>query len=569
MALQNKLPSLQNKLPSLQNKLPNMEGLFIYKKVILISLILFGAIYVAYLLSKSYRISSALYDMDNMSSYLLINSKLNLNEYKKAKLCDYYISTSFRPYMGKNQYFDYCDLSITEKIIKSGSRAMYVDIFNDTMGLNANPVLGTGIRDGQWKLSLNTIKFEDFCRLLSIACFNPGYVNNYDDPFILILNLNTNGNIYCLNKIHECILKYLKTYLLSNKYTFSKVNISQEPIENFKKKIIILSSDGFKNSKLEEFVNYSFKKPELKKISYEALIQTEKEDDDETLSTYIDESSNVLKIDGNILKNYNKQNLTLVTPNESTILSYNYDPTYFFETGCQFVAINYQLVDSDLDTYLTKFKTDSFVLKPSILRGAKVSKNTNINISGTSVNNTDNSTVINNDVKLCPEAPNENIFDGEDMITYKDDNSNTGLCFYRDDKESCNCTYDKSKNPKCNPSLYSEKTLIINSESKKFCCSNSKINDPSPISNSDETYYKYYFSNNLNMAHNNKELVIGNNGSSHFDDSMYPVRISDNSDLEKKRICLIDVNYNSKKCPSGWNYDSTLTNGENICCKTT
>ena len=556
--------ALQNKLPSLQNKLPNMEGLFIYKKVILISLILFGAIYVSYILSKSYRISSALYDMDNMSSYLLINSKLNLNEYKKAKLCDYYISTSFRPYMGKNQYFDYCDLSITEKIIKSGSRAMYVDIFNDTMGLNANPVLGTGIRDGQWKLSLNTIKFEDFCRLLSIACFNPGYVNNYDDPFILILNLNTNGNIYCLNKIHEYILKYLKTYLLSNKYTFSKVNISQEPIENFKKKIIILSSDGFKNSKLEEFINYSFKKPALKKISYEALIQTEKQDDGEMLSTHIDESSNVLKIDGNILKNYNKQNLTLVTPTESTIFTYNYDPTYFFETGCQFVAINYQLVDSDLDTYLTKFKTDSFVLKPSILRGAKVSKNTNSNLLGDSVN-TGNSTVINNDVKLCPEAPSEDIFDGEDMITYKDDNSNVGLCFYRDIEASCNCTYDKSKNPKCNPSLYSEKTLIINSEYKNFCCSNSKINDPSPISNSDKPYYKYYFSNNEEDSENDKISLDMKDST----DSFYPVKINSNSELENKRICLLDVNYNTKKCPNGWNHTSSLNNGENICCKTT
>ena len=545
---------------TLQSGISKMTEMIVYKKVIIISLILFGAIYVAYLLSKSYRISSALYDMDNMSSYLLINSKLNLNEYKKAKLCDYYISTSFRPYMGKNQYFDYCDLSITEKIIKSGSRAMYVDIFNDTMGLNANPVLGTGIRDGQWKLSLNTIKFEDFCRLLSIACFNPGYVNNYDDPFILILNLNTNGNIYCLNKIHEYILKYLKTYLLSNKYTFSKVNISQEPIENFKKKIIILSSDGFKNSKLEEFINYSFKKPALKKISYEALIQTEKQDDDEMLSTHIDESSNVLKIDGNILKNYNKQNLTLVTPTESTIFTYNYDPTYFFETGCQFVAINYQLVDSDLDTYLTKFKTDSFVLKPSILRGAKVSKNTNSNLSGTSVNNTDNSTVINNDVKLCPEAPSEDIFDGEDMITYKDDNSNTGLCFYREKDKSCNCTKN-TDNPKCNPSLYSEKTLIINSESKNFCCSNSKINDPSPnVEN-----YKYYFGKDITGISS-----IRVNGSSYFDnDFMYPTKIKSSSDLENKRICLIDVNYSTKKCPSGWNYDSSLTNGENICCKTT
>ena len=43
--------------------------------------------------------------------------------------------------MGNNQFFNYIDLSITEKIITNGVRSIYVDIFNDNMGIEANPVI--------------------------------------------------------------------------------------------------------------------------------------------------------------------------------------------------------------------------------------------------------------------------------------------------------------------------------------------------------------------------------------------------------------------------------------------
>jgi len=527
------------------------SDILVYKNTILISILLFIVIYVSYILSKSYRVSKVIHDMNMINSYMLIESKLNLDEYKNAKLCDYYISTAFRPYMGQNQLFEYCDLSILEKIIKNGARSIYVDIFNDNMGLNANPVIGTGLKTGQWKLSLNTIKFEDLCKLLSIICFNPGYVNNYDDPFFLMLNLNTNGNIYCLNKIRDIIYKNFKTYLLSNKYTYSKVNLSQVQMKYLKKKLIIFSSEGFINSKLEEFVNYSWKDDKFKKINYEELIPNE--------------DSDVLKIDGETLKNYNKNNMTLVTPNESTFFTYNYNPEYFFETGCQFVAINYQKIDENLDKYLTHFKTSSFILKDTLLRGSTIIDKVDLSIN-TPSNNKINMNM--DEQKFCPVAPEEDKLEGTDILTFKDDDANNGLCFLIDKDENCNCI-KKTPEDSCDDNLFDE-TFFNHDKNYKLCCSNTRINNIEPIDNS----IKHYITSNKLDKQVNVEFTSKSNEYEKVMDSsnMYKLNLAEikqNQDLQNKRVCLIDKNLKTKKCPNGWDFSVSSTYGYNVCCKKT
>jgi len=172
-------------------RVPNiLEGVMKYRTIIIVSIILCVSIYIAYTISKSYKISKILYDMKSVDNYVIVSSKLN--KQKDLKLCDFYIASAFRPYMGNHQFFNYIDLSITEKIISNGVRSIYVDIFNDNMGIDANPVISTGLKEGQWKLSLNNVSFEELCKLLSTTCFNAGYVNNFEDPFILMLNLNIN-----------------------------------------------------------------------------------------------------------------------------------------------------------------------------------------------------------------------------------------------------------------------------------------------------------------------------------------------------------------------------------------
>ena len=552
-----------------------------YKNTIAITVIVLVALYVAYIVSKSYRVSQTLYNMESVDSFVLVSSKLNNNDKKNLKLCDFYISSAFRPYVGNNQFFQYIDLSITEKILTNGVRSIYVDIFNDNMGEYANPVISTGIKNGQWKLSINTVTFEDLCKLLARMCFNAGYVNNYDDPFILILNLNVNGNLNCLNKMKEIIYTHLQRYLLSNKYTYGKVNIAKEPIKNFKKKILIFSSGGYQNSELEEFINYSWDKDALKKISYEALYPG------------LDES-NIIKVDGHALQNYNNNNLTIVTPNESLKLSNigttNYNPEYFWESGCQLVCVNHQLIDDDFTTYITKFKNDSFIPKPEEMRGENPIKDDGIDRSKSLTSNENGETDAHG--QKCPEAPSEEYDISSNLITYKNSNADQkkGLCFLIDDDKDCNCSKTSADDTTCpddnvfseiNPytitdSVYTEIDTTLNNY--KLCCSNTIIPNLKYNNTAGDKYYITRTDSHLKIP------VLLNDGIDKFDkydgnddedfnvlnlENIY-IGNSDPKELDKledKNICLLDIN-ETDSCPKGWvNQGKTKHHNYNICCR--
>jgi len=531
-----------------------------YKNTIIITVIFIGVLYIAYKLSKSYRVSKVLSDISLMDGYVLVSSKLN--EHRELKLCDFYIASAFRPYLGPNQYLEYIDLSITEKIITNGVRSIYVDVFNDNMGEFANPVISTGVKNGQWKLSLNSVPFEDMCKLLSTIVFNAGYVNNYEDPFILMLNLNVNGNIVSLNKIRDIIFKYFRRYLLSNKYTYGKVNMAQVPIKYLKQKMLIFSSDGYQHSQLEEFINYSWDKESLKKISYETL-------DPSVIN------SNEIKLDSETLRNYNKNNLTVVTPNEefylTNIFTKNYEPNYFWASGCQIVCVNYQLIDTHLDTYVSKFKNDSFIPKPDELRGTSIKER--VNLQETDISKKLKNPELEND-HSCPDAPSEDYMQSSGMLTYKDENSPLGLCFVSTDA-SCNCDKqdDPNKEAYCpNDSLYSEYPYnsdtsvgsVVN-DGKFLCCSNTRTNTPNNNGNT-----KHYISQN--ESGNNKLSLTESltEGTANFNKSgnNYTLNLVEATDMENKNICLIDKN-TPPRCPSGWDTTAKTGYGYNICCKNT
>ena len=532
---------------TLQNT--KMNEILKYRNLIILSIILFVSIYIAYTISKSYKISKILYDMKPIDDYVIVTSKLNKE--RDLKLCDFYIASAFRPYMGNNQFFNYIDLSITEKIITNGVRSIYVDLFNDSMGIEANPVISSGIKEGQWKLSLNTVPFEDLCKLISTICFNAGYVNNFEDPFILMLNLNVNGNLTCLNKIRNYIYTYLRRYLLSNKYTYGKVNMGQVPIKYLKRKLLIFTSNGYQHSDLEEFVNYSWNKESLKKISYESL-------DPNTFN------SDVIKIDGQTLKNYNKNNLTIVTPIESVsitdLYTKNYNPTYFWETGCQIVCMNYQLLDEHFDTYISKFKNDSFISKPNLLQGASIKEK--VVIQETELSKKMKTIDMDNDGQRCPEAPSEDYLSGSEIITYKDNNSRHGLCFITSNEKECNCSGEDCLNKE----LYNDE-LLDESSKYKLCCSNKKINDPYINNNK---HYLSQLGDNIQTKQNLDINIEGNDNFKHL--NLY--RLAELSDenpnsIENKNICLIDKHLEPPRCPNDWEKSGNLSNGYSICCRNT
>ena len=344
---------------SAKNNLNNLnpdEEMFVssiesYQSIIILLIIILVLCIIGYFVSFSYRESKALFELSKVQNYMFIDSRVNTRAYRNNKLCDFYVASAFRPYLVKNQRLEYCSLNMLKNILMMGVRCVYIDVFNSTLNEDAYPIVTTGIKEGEWKLGLNSLLFEDVCVIIASIVFSNGYVNNHRDPFILCLNLNTNGNVKCLNRIKRIIYKIFRSNLLPNDYTYSSKNMAEEPIKNLLGKVIIFCSDGYQNSQLEEMVNYSWDKDHLNKISYKSLDPDIPEAD-------------VVKYNSNSLREFNKNNMTILTPSETAWFTSNYNSLYGMAAGCQLLFMNYNLLGSNLDSYLTKFRNDSFLPKP-------------------------------------------------------------------------------------------------------------------------------------------------------------------------------------------------------------
>ena len=542
----------------------------------MVSFALIVTILIFYYNSMSYRVNKSLKSISKYREFVITGSYLNKTSNRNRKLCDYYIASAYKPYMTKNQLFDYCSLEIFEEILRTGVRSVYIDVFNSYMGEDAEPIITNGYESGEWKLTYNTIHFEDICKLIDRIVFSSGYVNNFNDPFILCLNLKTNSNNKCLNKIQRILYEVFGTRLLDNNYTYSNKHIMTTNIKELMGKVVIFCSGGFENSNLEEFVNYSWETMGLKKISYESV-------DPQV------EDSNIVRLDNNELKNFNKNGITMVTPNESTFFTYNYSPDFGWDSGCQMVFLNYQNVDVNMNTYIEKFQTESFVKKPqNMISTSDFNQSVRMKVSDTQTENNDDV----GEQLSCPEKPTEDntAILGSSLLYYKDKGSeNLGLCYGVGKGQRCNCDKANSPNGTCNDNLWIKYDLTNDFD---ICCSSKRINNP--FSNCDKnnenckTPPKFYFSNKstdrcsnvtklnnviLQDGMNNYNRKNKDDGSGDYVSSeIYKCDVNTQNDISDNRICLLDKN-DRNNCPKGWDYngkfDGDKYNGQNIniCCK--
>lgn len=297
-----------------------------------------------YFLSKEFRVAKTLSYMKIYTNFQTLTS-LNITALKQFKLSNFLVASSYNSAHSGYQLFDYVSNEMIYANLKSGARFLEFSIFADKYGNDAIPIVSNGYQVGEWKLMANEITFDEACQTIKDNAFDVlssiNGVYNPKDPLFISLNLNTNYSIPVVNKIHKIISKYFINRLLPAKYGYSKRNLGDIPLVDLMGKVIILSTDGFQGSRLEEFVNYTWGKEFAKRI-YIGDLDTEAD-----------------------LINFNKKNLTMVCPHqEGNFLTSNYDPLQAWRYGCQFVAMNYQKVDKGMDTYISKFKNKSFVLKP-------------------------------------------------------------------------------------------------------------------------------------------------------------------------------------------------------------
>lgn len=124
-----------------------------------------------------------------------------------------------------------------------------------------------------------------------------------------------------------------------------------------------------KSVKLSEVIKREFGKDLKEKYQDVEVQQPSLDDDNNTIQA---SSPNIIRIsaeafnnpgfDAARIKNHNKTGLTIVVPHvEGDYLTRNYDPTPAWDLGCQFVAMNYQEIDENMDTYITHFETKGII----------------------------------------------------------------------------------------------------------------------------------------------------------------------------------------------------------------
>ena len=366
----------------------------------------------------------------------------NDNIYKYKLLADYYICSSFNSFLVGKHKLDYCDINMINKALHFGARYIELEIFNKEIKNSTEPIVCTGIENGNIITSLNYLMFDDCIKLIASHAFSERAIVNYNDPLFLFLNLKTGDNINTNDKIYNIITENLVQYLLSNKYNHT--NISKLTLCELRRKIVILTNKTCPGSKLDNIITCSSDKPYLKRIKMSDLDLYQKSNipkleiisrnvkfnsDLDSYITIYDENIDLIKsgvksgdliqinnasnpvnnsgltlnkiklVKKNIIifetqglfedesqgsqvvikiydesyislnkgiEEYNKNNITIVVP-DTKFYSKNYDYKKAHYKGCQFVAMNFQNQDSQMEKYFRQFQERSFKFKPEVL----------------------------------------------------------------------------------------------------------------------------------------------------------------------------------------------------------
>lgn len=273
--------------------------------------------------------------------------------YLPYRLCDFYVSSSYRSCMIGYNTKDYVSEKAISKLLKGGCRFIDLDIFPDSYqceSKNLVPVVTNGKMPGLFNYMYNYVTFEDCCKEIAKCAFSSNCVENYNDPLFLNLRLHIEGNKTLANKIADIFFRHFKSKILSKRYSYQKENLGRIPINLLFDKIILLCDTDFKNTKLDELVNATTSNSLMRSYNYNTLVNGPPSYD-------LDE-----------ITNFNRTQLTIIYPDESGRISYNFSPNIPWFYGCQFVCMHWQTIGENMSNYITKFKNHSFILKPCKLR---------------------------------------------------------------------------------------------------------------------------------------------------------------------------------------------------------
>lgn len=266
----------------------------------------------------------------------------------KHRLCDYYFASSSYSIFPGQEIYDYVSDQVLPLIIRAGARLVELDIYADE---NDKPVVGLKNQKLGTDYAYNTVPFQACCVSIINNAFNTVFSPVASDPFMVSLVFHTNKTPV-IDQCAEILKTTCRSRMLDEAYGYQRKNLAVEPICNLQNKLIILSGDQVKGTKMEELVNLSWSTSNLRRMTYTQASQP---------------------YDQNEMIEYNRNHMTMVVPDIGYDLKNN-NPQIPLAYGCQLIMMNYGSLDPMMELYVSEFQENSVVLKPDGLRPLKPKK---------------------------------------------------------------------------------------------------------------------------------------------------------------------------------------------------
>jgi hypothetical protein len=266
-----------------------------------------------------------------------------------GNLYDYYIKTAYNACSGgsyKNDFVNVCNL---KAVIKQGVRCLDFEVYS----VNNQPVVSTSTIDSYYvKETFNSVNFASVMDTIRNYAFSGSTCPNPTDPIIIHLRCKSN-NQQMYTKLAD-IFKSNNDIMLGMQYSFEVEgkNLGNVPLLSLQNKVILImdrSNPAFiENQQLLEYVNMTSNSIFMRELKF------------------YDVKNNP---DINELTEFNRQGMTIVIPDNGSSPP-NPSAMICRASGCQMIAMRYQLVDNNLmeNTLFFDRAGYAFSLKPINLR---------------------------------------------------------------------------------------------------------------------------------------------------------------------------------------------------------
>jgi len=266
-----------------------------------------------------------------------------------GNLYDYYIKTAYNACSGgnyKNDFVNVCNLKV---VIKQGVRCLDFELYS----VNNQPVVSTSTTDSYYvKETFNSVNFSSVMDTIRNYAFSGSTCPNPTDPILIHLRCKSN-NQDMYSKLAD-IFKANNDIMLGMNYSYEieGKNLGNVPLLSLQNKVILVmdrSNPAFiENEGLLEYINITSNSIFMREYNFYNVKNTP---------------------DVNELTEFNRRGMTIVIPDNGSDPA-NPSGMVCRASGCQMVAMRYQLVDNNLMENALFFDRAgyAFALKPADLR---------------------------------------------------------------------------------------------------------------------------------------------------------------------------------------------------------